>query len=77
MVGGRPSPSSPKSPKEEPQEVVIAWVGKSSNSPKEGKPPAAEAVAMKNQDKVVVDLSNSPLEIVIQVKPTSPTRTTS
>lgn len=73
MVGGRPSP---RSPKEEPQDVVFAWIGKSPNSPKEGKPPA-ESSAKENQDKIVVDLNNSPVEIVIQVKPTSPNRTTS
>jgi len=71
MVGDQPSPGSPKSPKAEPDDVVIAWIGKGPNSPKEGKPPT-EAVAIKNQDKVVVDCSNSPVEIVIQVKPTSP-----
>jgi len=76
MVGDRPAPSNPISPKTEPQDVVIAWIENNPNSPKGGKPPA-ETIAMKNQEKVVVDCSNSDVEIVIQVKQTSPNRTTS
>jgi hypothetical protein len=58
--------------------VVIAWVGKSpSGSPKEsGKPPAAGGretpIALRDQDKLVVQSSGSPVEIVIQMRSPTP-----
>lgn len=71
-------PSSPASPKEEDQEVVIAWVGKSpSDSPEvSGKAPAGGGretpISLKDQDKLIVQSSDSPVEIVIQMRSPTP-----
>lgn len=75
MVGGWPSPSSPESPTED---VVIAWIGKSADSPtpKQGRATPVDTASDIQQDKIVVDCSKSPVEIVIQVKPTSPANKT-
>lgn len=78
-TGHQSVPSTPPtSLNDEPQDVVIAWVGKSPGSPKElGKPPVAgneTPISLKDQDKLIVQSSDSPVEIVIQMRSSTPGR---